>query len=66
MGEALLPVRITLNPRLLSIPFFQSHVKEASGDRGQNAYKYLEWPGILEVHAGRNHQGAEESQPRVL
>lgn len=44
----------------------QSHVKEASGDRGQNTYKYLEWPGVLEVHACGNHQGAEKSQPRVL
>lgn len=39
-----------------------SYVKEARGDGGADPDQHVEWTGLLEVHASRDHQGAAESQ----
>lgn len=46
--------------------FNWSNAKETCGDRGADPYQHLEWSGLLKVHASWDHQGAAESQSRLI
>lgn len=43
-----------------------SHAEEAHSHWGPHAHGHLEWPGLLQIDAGRSRQRAAEHQPPLL
>lgn len=43
-----------------------SHAEKTYSHRGPHAHGHLEWPGLLQINAGRGRQRAAERQPALL